>query len=381
MSLKLTRGAVMMNWQFKLVFGGLCAFLCASAEAQFPGGGPPSPDRFFGFLDRNQDGRIDSSEARNMPGSFRDAMAQAGLDLSRGISRDDFARVMPQIFESMRRSREESGSRGDFGRSDRDDRDRDSSRDDRGRDDRDRDRGDSSRREDSRSSSSSAPPPTSSSSSSSSRSSRPTQLTFTGRGYGTPAGGRTKPRITASLPSSWQPLDLNGDGQIGLYEWDRSRFAEFLQYDLNSDGLLTASEIAATKASPPPGFVPQQIPGAAPAAGTPAPSTQPASTVSVSASAVSNTAKPVAPAASVPSGKPLAPVAVNLESSEGRYARYVFQRLDRNRDGSLTSDEWEQSQSIRQGFEKFSTPLTLPADFDRFAGLYVAVQQAEKAKK
>lgn len=365
----------MMNWQFKLVLGGLCAFLCASAEAQFPGGGPPSPDRFFGFLDRNQDGRIDSSEAQNMPGSFRDALAQARLDLSRGISRDDFARVMPQIFESMRRSREESGSRGDFGRSDRGRDDRDSSRDDR-----DRDRGDSSRREDSRSSSSSPAPP-SSSSSSTSRSSRPTQLTFTGRGYGTPAGGRTKPRITVSLPSSWQPLDLNGDGQIGLYEWDRSRFAEFLQYDLNSDGLLTASEIAATKASPPSGFVPQQVPGAAPATGTPAPSAQPSSAVSVPPSAVSNTAKPAAPAASVPSGKPLSPVAVNPESSEGRYARYVFQRLDRNRDGSLTSDEWEQSQSIRQGFEKFSTPLTLPADFDRFAGLYVAVQQAEKAKK
>lgn len=358
----------MMNWQLRLTLCGLFAFLGASAQAQFPGGGPPSPDRFFGFLDRNQDGRIDSSEAQNMPGSFRDALAQARLDLSRGISRDDFARVMPQIFESMRRSREESGSRGDFGRSDR------------SRDDRDRDRGDSSRRDDSRSSSSSPPPP-SSSSSSSSRSSRPTQLTFTGRGYGTPTGGRTKPRITASLPSTWQPLDLNGDGQIGLYEWDRNQFAEFLQFDLNSDGLLTAGEIVATKASPPPGFVPQQVPGAAPATGTPAPSAQPASTVSVSPPAVSNTATPAAPAASVPSGKPLSPVKVDLESSEGRYARFVFQRLDRNRDGSLTADEWEQSQSIRQSFEKFSATLTFPADFDRFAGLYVAVQQAEKAKK
>gem|GEM_PF-542026 len=374
-----------MNWQLRLTLGGLFAFMSASAQAQFPGGGPPSPDRFFGFLDRNQDGRIDSSEAQNMPGSFRDALAQARLDLSRGISREDFARVMPQIFESMRRSREEGGSRGDSGSGDsgrgdrdRDDRGRDSSRDDRGRDD--RDRGDSSRREDSRSSSSS-PPPSSSSSSSSSRSSRPTQLTFTGRGYGTPTGGRAKPRITASLPSAWQPLDLNGDGQIGLYEWDRNRFAEFLQYDLNSDGLLTAGEIAATKASPPSGFVPQQVPGAAPGTGTPAPFAQPSSAVSVPPSAASNTAKPAAPAASVPSGKPLAPVAVNPESSEGRYARYVFQRLDKNRDGSLTSDEWEQSQSIRKSFDKFSATLTVPADFDRFAGLYVAVQQAEKAKK
>lgn len=374
----------MMNWQLRLTLCGLFAFMGASAQAQFSGGGPPSPDRFFGFLDRNQDGRIDSSEAQNMPGSFRDALAQARVDLSRGISRDDFARVMPQIFESMRRSREESGSRGDFGRSDRsrDDRDRDSSRDDRGRDDRDRDRGDSSRREDYRSSSSSSPPPSSSSSSSSSsRSSRPSQLTFTGRGYGTPTGSRTKPRITTSLPSTWQPLDLDGDGQIGLYEWDRGRFAEFLQYDLNSDGLLTASEIVATKASPPAGFVPQQVPGAASATGTPAPSAQPAPTVSVSPSAVSSTAKSAAPAPSVHSGKPLSPVAVNLESSEGRYARFVFQRLDRNRDGSLTADEWEQSQSIRQSFEKFGATLTFPADFDRFAGLYVAVQQAEKAKK
>ncbi len=46
------------------------------------------------------------------------------------------------------------------------------------------------------------------------------------------------------VPSWYSELDTNQDGQIGLYEWrnaDRPT-AEFLSYDLNGDGLLTADE-------------------------------------------------------------------------------------------------------------------------------------------
>ena len=85
-----------------------------AANAQFRGGDSSAmTDRFFGMLDRNQDGRIDEDEARRIPPPFRDAMQKMGVDLRRGLSRDRFAEVMPRAMEEMRRSREASGG---FGR-------------------------------------------------------------------------------------------------------------------------------------------------------------------------------------------------------------------------------------------------------------------------
>jgi len=58
-----------------------------------------------------------------------------------------------------------------------------------------------------------------------------------------------KPKVAAAqaagLPDWFTQLDLDGDGQVGLYEWRRKGLAikEFLAMDLNSDGFLTATEI------------------------------------------------------------------------------------------------------------------------------------------
>ena len=64
------------------------------------------------------------------------------------------------------------------------------------------------------------------------------------------------------------------------------------------------------------------------------------------------------------------------ESSDGRRASFVFRSLDRNKDGSLTQEEWERSQSTRRDFEKKNVTPTLPANLEQFGALYIAIRKA-----
>jgi hypothetical protein len=54
----------------------------------------------------------------------------------------------------------------------------------------------------------------------------------------------TRKARVSPLPKEYQLLDKNGDGQIGLYEWDRARYAEFRKLDKNRDGFLTPKELS-----------------------------------------------------------------------------------------------------------------------------------------
>lgn len=324
------------------------------AFAQPGRGGDPREmaDRFFGMMDRNRDGRLDEEETRRIPPPMRDAMERMGADFRRGLSRDRFGEMLPRAMEEMRRGRDSGGYSGRGG----DDRGRgygDRDRDDRGRDDGDRggygDRGDGRgpgdyRRGDDRS-----------------RDSR-----YGSRGDSRSRSGRSTPkpppRITVDLPETWTAADLDKDGQIGLYEWDRKKYAEFFALDTNHDGLLTPREIS--RAS-----------GASPAPTTAAVA---ATTISSTRSASSPAAKPAA--AAVTSGSPLAAAEYDEKSAEGRWAKYVFGRLDKNKDGSLSEDEWNGSARTRESFKKHNAQLSFPASFETFAGLMVAVQRAERKK-
>jgi len=53
----------------------------------------------------------------------------------------------------------------------------------------------------------------------------------------------TKSKYVLALPKEYEARDKNGDGQIGLYEWDRTKYAEFFKLDKNGDGFLTAQEL------------------------------------------------------------------------------------------------------------------------------------------
>ncbi|MBC8288887.1 MAG: hypothetical protein H8E37_01085 [Planctomycetes bacterium] len=170
-----------------------------------------------------------------------------------------------------------------------------------------------------------------------------------------PPKRKPQPRLTIDLPTKFSEVDKNRDGQIGLYEWDRAKFKEFFAHDQNNDGFLTPRELTAGN------------PVAA------SPRTTLAAT-SRTSSTPSSSSKP-AEAPKAGSGT-ITPVKFDPESSDGRRASYVFRSLDRDKDGTLTEEEWERSQSTRRDFERKNVKPPLPAKLEQFAGLYIAVRKA-----
>ncbi len=292
----------------------VCGFsLLSVSESALAQGSSDRMSRMFDYMDRNRDGRIDRDEAARMPGTMRDALQNSGLDLSRGISRDQLTREMPRIIESMR-SRF-SSSRGGFGGSSRGGIDRG------GRGGFDRGRGDS-------------------------------------RGRGSASGKKEKkprPRVTVDLPEQYKEQDKNKDGQIALHEWQRSAFAQFMAFDINHDGFLTPRELV--KAGKPT------------ATGGSSSSTK----VTTVSRTTSSSSKPTSAAPSSLSGSGSS--GVDKNSREARYASFVFRSLDKNKDGSLTADEWERSRRTRQTFEKAGITLAVPVNSDQFLQSYVQVKK------
>ena len=350
---------------FVLGLSLLCGGLCESANAQgfrggdrggsggggFGGGGMPSPEDSFRRMDRNQNGQIDPDEI----GFMRDMYSRAGIDVSRPISQQEFIQASTKIREQFEQAR----SSGDFSQFRRPDgggggppssgggppsfgggppgggppgsserrpdesSDRDSRRGDR-RDDKDKEgdrRGDSS---------------------SSSKSSKKT--------------AKPKVRVTKDLPSDYRDKDKNGDGQIGLYEWDRKAFAQFFDLDRNGDGLLTADElIAATKKSTTKSTTSSGSTATATASSSGSRSPAPSDFGKSSAAAAPTTASAAPP----------------VEMTAGMK---VFVGLDNDRDGKLTEEEWQRSRTARGKFEKAGIAISFPIQQAQFVELYKQVE-------
>lgn len=157
-----------------------------------------------------------------------------------------------------------------------------------------------------------------------------------------------KPRVTMALTGSYVPLDKNGDQQIGLYEWDAAKRAEFLALDRNGDGFLTAREL-----DDPPKAVTSNL---ATVAGTP--------TAAPAAGALAATTVKAVPAAPGATESPAS--SETKDSPEVTRAKYFFSLTDKNKDGQISNEEWTGSRGVRSMFEKGKLTPTLPmsqADF------------------
>ncbi len=148
------------------------------------------------------------------------------------------------------------------------------------------------------------------------------------------------------LPSEYASRDKNGDGQIGLYEWDRKKFAEFTKLDKNGDGFLTAVELL------PKGVMKafySKTPGRAGAV----------------------TGNPATP------GTPVAGVPVAASDAIDQEARKTFGDMDDNKDGAIDESDWGRSRRIRPWFEGVGIKVNLPMNVDTFVAHYRRAKEGQ----
>jgi hypothetical protein len=299
-----------------------------AAPAWAQGFGRPQPDQVFQFLDSNQDGRLDSDEI-NRAGWARGMLERANIDVSRGLSRDDFVREMGNVRQEFDRNGPAFPGRGEG--------------------DGDRRRDDGDRRDEERRSDSSR-----SSSSPSSRSSTSRSKT------------KEKPRVTIALPEEYRAADLDSDGQIVLFEWRQWKghtLAEFTSRDRNGDGFLTPRELVA-----------KPVNGSATAvAQAPASDSTPRNGSSNGESrrtSLRSFGPSGAGSQSAPSSAGDGAADSSVLSEE---AKRSFGLLDANKNGSIEPEEWAPSRRIRGMFEQAKVDLSEPMTSDEFVRNYVEI--------
>lgn len=335
------------------IASALLAGLCATATAQGVRGGgggftPPSPEDSFRRMDTNQNGQLDPSEIQALPSFFRDMLSRQGIDGSRAVSLQEYVESSAKIREQFEKAR----SSGEFRRPEggggppgggsmsftiRSDSDRgevrrldEPSREARRDEGNDRDRAREERRD----------------------------ASAAGKSGNSKKTAKPKARVTKELPADYRDKDKNGDGQIGLYEWDRKAFAQFYALDRNGDGLLTPDElIAATKKSS--------------ADSKSTSKTEPTATAEDSKDAVSKETLEPSDAATAKPSETTTTKSASPESSPGIKS---FVSLDSNRDGKLTEEEWNRSRTTRGKFAKAGVEITFPIQQAQFVELYDKVE-------
>jgi len=321
------------------------------------GGGGFNPEDFFNRLDRNGNGQLDPDELQNSP--MRRMFEAGGRDLSKPITKQEFTELQNQMMQRFRggmsgrgggpggpggpgmgppaeganpsapaspggnaeTNTEERGRRG-RGR-----------RGERGGDERSGGEGDATR----------GGAPASPAPATNAPPAKPSGKPGTSSGT-----NRARTRFTVDLPEQYATRDANKDGQLGLYEWPKTDLATFKRLDLNGDGFITPQELErgnrrAGTASPP-------ATAATPVAAGTAPTTAPTT------STPANPAEPAKAASTPKPGPPANP------------AETAFNLLDRDKDGSLTEEEWQRSLTTKSRFERAGVTVSFPlskADFVR----------------
>lgn len=267
------------------------------------GGGPPGGG--MSRLDSNGDGRIDQAEIDRIPDGFKQAMESRGVKLRPG-SIEDVTNNMRSQFERSR-----SGEGGQGG-----------------------DRGAEGGSQANRSAYSPA----------------------------APFRAREKERVTVDLPPKYGELDLDFDGQIGLYEWitaKRESLNEFDEIDVNVDGLLTPKELK---------FYDEIT-----AAGEAKVVSYKRERVMIIDGRGEYTGRRSGQSSSQTSKMSPEDQKKTLESG-----KKYFSAMDKNKNGKVDKDEWESSKRIRPWFEKSGIKLESMGEEDFSKNFLKAVEMMKK---
>ena len=151
---------------------------------------------------------------------------------------------------------------------------------------------------------------------------------------------KEKERVTIDLPPKYSELDTDFDGQIGMYEWllaKRESLDLFDQIDIDEDGLLTPAEL-------------QKHDEISSGGETQVTSYKRERLVIVggSVNASSRTGATASKDGKSSSRESRKDDRAQHEESARRY----FGFMDRNRDGQIGMEEWEQSRRLRPTFEE-----------------------------
>lgn len=186
-----------------------------------------------------------------------------------------------------------------------------------------------------------------------------------------PAAAKLAPRTvtvvrhqTQKLPEEYRSKDLNGDGQIGLYEWPRRDLANFRKLDLNGDGFIVPEELLWGRTK-----------SASAAAGSGAASMETGSSNAGTREAVPTGTAAVAASPAVSAGS--SPAAARKGAHEA--AELAFRLLDKDKDGKVSEEEWGRSLSVRPKFERAGIAPSLPLNKDDVIKLYQKLDAAPKS--
>jgi hypothetical protein len=183
------------------------------------------------------------------------------------------------------------------------------------------------------------------------------------RGGSTAFRARTKERMTVDLPPKYSELDIDYDGQIGLYEWITARresLSQFDQMDMNFDGILTPSEL----------LVYDEVI----ASGEPKVTSYKRERVTIIGGSGSTRSAGSAAIRMGGGGKGSKPSAEEVQKHEATAKRY-FSAMDKNRDGKIGDDEWAQSRRLKPFFEKAGIKIG-PMSASDFANKYATAMKS-----
>lgn len=163
-----------------------------------------------------------------------------------------------------------------------------------------------------------------------------------------------KPPPPPKLPADYIARDTNRDGQIGLYEWSKNDLSTFARLDTNRDGFLIPAELV-----------------------NPGSGNRSSAVSSTSTAIPSPTARGPIPVAATTTSTSTPAAAPSAPSADPKVAdaESAFDGLDSNKDGALSTEEWERSRNARKRFADAKVEIQMPLLKAKFVENYVKLSK------